>query len=44
MTSLGNIRRYLATTASEPCFTFYVIHLVVLDLFSMFLILMYLAE
>ena len=28
MTSFGNIRRYLPTTASKPCFTLYVIHLV----------------
>jgi len=36
MTSFGDIRRYLATTASKPCFTLYVIHLVVRCVFSMF--------
>jgi len=41
MTSFDSIRRYLATTASKPCFTLYVIHLVVRRLFSMFLVLMY---
>jgi len=44
MTSFGDIRRYLATTASKPCFTLYVIHLVVRCVFSMFLVLMYFAE
>ena len=29
MTSFGNIRRYLATTVSKPCFALYVINLVV---------------
>ena len=48
VTSFGKIWRYLwrylATTASKPCFTFYVIHLTVRGLFSMFLVLMYSAE
>jgi len=44
MTSFGNIRHYLATTASKPCFALYIIHLVVWCLFSMFLVLMYSAE
>jgi len=26
MTSFGNIRRYLATSAGKPCFASYVIH------------------
>jgi len=33
MTSFGNIRRYLSTTASKHCFALYVIHLVVRSLF-----------
>jgi len=39
MTLFDNIQRYLATTASKPCFTLYVIQLVVQGLFSMFLFL-----
>jgi len=42
MTSFGNKRRRLATTASKPCFAF--IHLVVRGVFSMCLVLMYSAE
>jgi len=44
MTSFDNIRRYLATTASKPCFALYVIQLVVQGVFSMCLLLMYSAE
>jgi len=43
MTSFGNKRRFLATTASKPCFALYAI-VVVGCLFSMFLVLMYSAE
>jgi len=41
MTSFGNIRRYLATTARKPWFTLYVIHLFVRGVFSMVWVLMY---
>jgi len=44
MTSFGNIRCYLATIASKPCFALYVIHLVVRGLFSILLVLLYSAE
>jgi len=36
MKSFGNTRRYLATTASKPCFALYVIHLVVRCVFLWF--------
>ena len=42
--SFGNKRRYLATTASKPCFALYVIYLVARGVFSMSLVLMYSAE
>jgi len=41
---IGKTRGYLANTASKPCFSLYIIHLVVRGLFSMFLVLMYSAE
>ena len=44
MTSFGNKRRCLATTASKPCFALYIIHLVVRGVLSMFLVFMYSAE
>jgi len=44
MTSFGNVRPCLATTACKPCFALYVIHLVVWGVFSMFLVLMYSVE
>jgi len=44
MTSFGHIRRYMATIASQPRFTLYVIHLIVRALFSMFLVLVYSVE
>ena len=36
MTSFGNIRRYFASSAGNPWFALYVIHLVVRGLFPMF--------
>ena len=43
MTSFGNKRRCLATTARKHCFAKYVLHLVVPGVFPMFLALMYSA-
>jgi len=44
MASFGYIRHCLLPTASKPCFALYVVHLVVRGVFSMFLVLTYLAE